>query len=256
MLTGLEHGRGPSAPAGTVAGIVDAVGGAPGLTSLPAAPVSSDAVPLLGGSSGARRPVTSCSARCGSTRRAGWCSGFCRSFRVVDGGAAVGRAVDGVARGSVVAGDRRGSRSSRAERAWGCRRPDRRRSRTPRATSRARAELAADRRRSGVRTIWLPNRPGPNHSSRDRSPEPLIPDHLLPDRPIPRSAAARRDRRALPVVAQRSVARLPAIRRPPARPWAPRRCSARSPIRRRRSSPAGRCRSSPSCRTGWWPGRS
>ena len=31
MLTGLEHGRGPSAPQGTVAGIVDAVGGAPGL---------------------------------------------------------------------------------------------------------------------------------------------------------------------------------------------------------------------------------
>src|SRR5688500_4242750 len=43
MLTGLEHGRGPSAPQGTVAGIVDAVGGAPGLTSLPAA--AGDVVP-------------------------------------------------------------------------------------------------------------------------------------------------------------------------------------------------------------------
>ena len=56
MLTGLEHGRGPSAPQGTVAGIVDAVGGAPGLTSLPASPVPSAVVPLLGGSSRGAAP--------------------------------------------------------------------------------------------------------------------------------------------------------------------------------------------------------
>ena len=56
MLTGLEHGRGPSAPQGTVAGIVDAVGGAPGLTSLPASPVPSSVVPLLGGSSRGAAP--------------------------------------------------------------------------------------------------------------------------------------------------------------------------------------------------------
>ena len=55
MLTGLEHGRGPSAPAGTVAGIVDAVGGAPGLTSLPASPVSSCRRPAPGRFAGGRR---------------------------------------------------------------------------------------------------------------------------------------------------------------------------------------------------------
>ena len=48
-LTGLEHGRGPSAPAGTVAGIVDAASGAPGPTTLAASPTL---VPLHGGSSG------------------------------------------------------------------------------------------------------------------------------------------------------------------------------------------------------------
>ena len=48
MLSGLEHGRGPSAPAGSVAGIVDVAGGAPGPTSLPASP--GDVVPLHGGS--------------------------------------------------------------------------------------------------------------------------------------------------------------------------------------------------------------
>ena len=52
MLTELEHGRGTSAPAGTVAGIVDPVGGSPGLTSLPASAVQSVAVPLADGSSG------------------------------------------------------------------------------------------------------------------------------------------------------------------------------------------------------------
>ncbi len=53
MLTGLEHGRGPSAPQGTVAGIVDAVGGAPGLTSLPAGGAG-DVVPLARWSVGSR----------------------------------------------------------------------------------------------------------------------------------------------------------------------------------------------------------
>ena len=78
MLTGLEHGRGPSAPPGTVAGIVDAVGGAPGLTSLPAAAVTLSRSSMV--LRVARRAVTSCSARCGSTGRAGRCSARCRTF--------------------------------------------------------------------------------------------------------------------------------------------------------------------------------
>ena len=48
LLTQLELGRGSSAPAGTVTGIVDTASGPPGPTSLP----PSDSVPLLGGSSG------------------------------------------------------------------------------------------------------------------------------------------------------------------------------------------------------------
>ena len=45
MLTGLEHGRGPSAPSGSAVGLVDPAPGPPGVAELPVFPVPLTALP-------------------------------------------------------------------------------------------------------------------------------------------------------------------------------------------------------------------
>ena len=139
----------------------------------------------------ARRPVTSCSARCGSTGRAGRCSARCRTF------AGRRRWCSGRwsrRRDRAVPRRRPGCRGFPGRRRWGCRRPSRRRPRTSAAAQQPGPgpdHMAPDRpdpnhpspNRPGPNRPG-PNRPGPNHSPRDRSPDPPIPDHLLSDRPI------------------------------------------------------------------------